>query len=677
MSNAAGTPTASTPATPQQASVASAEPTIANAVPKILGGATVDNPLGVAPGEEPITQVELDEKGNIVTAEDSATPADAGAPVIESTVANSLELNSIGGATSPQPTSTHPAGTTIIAKAIQPDIPGALALRATHPDFRTAFRIKYVASGSAYLDGGRSAGLSEGMKLVVRETHTNSAIAAADGSDDHIVAELEVTSVAESSAVTDVHTPRRDVTPGDLAYLSSQDEQALVQQSTLSATRKYPTVISFTEGDTLDEEARAEVPRPPMPSVNRARGRVGIDYMGTSFHGATGGTSMNLGLMARMDMTRIAGTYWNLSGYWRGRLNSNSFSGTQTIQDMINRTYHLSMTYDNPGSRLVAGFGRMYLPWAVSLDTIDGGYVGARLGHGSTMGVFAGSTPDPTSWSYNPDRRIGGVFVNFEGGSFDSLRYTSTSGIGLSTINWKLDRPFVFFENGIFYKRYVSVYDTLQADSPAGNQVVAAPGTGIGRNFLTVRFQPHERIEFDANYNYFRDLPTFDTTLIGTTLLDKYLFQGFSAGVRLEVLKQIWIYTNLGRSNRSGDPTSSLNQMYGLTFGRIPWVRLRADAHYTKFNSSFGSGYYESLSVSRSLSDSFRLEVLGGKQSYSSPLSTNTNTNFLTSNVEMNIGFHYFMQGGYTVSRGVTQNYDQWLFTLGYRFDSRQKAKNQ
>ena len=676
VSTPVGVPSTSTPATQQEASVANPEPSTATATPKTQG-ATVDNPLGVAPGEEPITQVQLDEKGNIVTAEDSPTPADAGAPVIESTVADSLELNSIGSTTPSQPAPKVTAGTTTIAKAIQPDIPGALALRATHPDFRTAFRIKYVASGSAYLDGGRSAGLSEGMKLVVRETHTNSAVAAADGNDDHIVAELEVTSVAETSAVTDVHTPKRDVTPGDLAYLSSQDEQALVQQSTLSATRKYPTVISFTEGDTLDEEARAIVPRPPMPSVNRARGRIGIDYMGTSFHGASGGTNMNLGVMARMDMTRIAGTYWNLSGYWRGRLNSNSFSGTQTIQDMINRTYHLSMTYDNPDSRLVAGFGRMYLPWAVSLDTIDGGYVGARMGHGSTMGVFAGSTPDPTSWSYNPNRQIGGVFVNFEGGSFDSFRYSSTSGIGLSTIKWKLDRPFVFFENGIYYKRYVSIYDTLQADSPVGNQSVASPGTGIGRNFLTVRFQPHERVEFDANYNYFRDLPTFDPTLIGTTLLDKYLFQGFSAGVRLEVLKQIWLYTNLGRSNRSGDPTSSLNQLYGLTFGRIPWVRLRADAHYTKFNSSFGSGYYESLSLSRSLSDSFRLEVLGGKQSYSSPLSTNTSTNFLTSNVEMNIGFHYFMQGGYTVSRGVTQNYDQWLFTLGYRFDSRQKAKSQ
>ncbi len=565
---------------------------------------------------------------------------------------------------------------TVAVAELEPEMPAVLALRATHPDFRTAFRIKYVAAGAAYLDGGRGAGLSEGMKLVVRETRTGSAAAAAGGKEEDIVAELEVTSVAEASAVTDVHTPKRDVKPGDLAYLSAQDEQALVQQNTLSATRKYPTVISFTEGDTLDEEARVQIPRPPMPSVNRARGRIGVDYMGTSFHGSAGGTSTNLSLVARMDMTRIGGTYWNLSGYWRGRLNSNSYAGTPTVQDLLNRTYHLSMTYDNPNSAWVAGFGRMYLPWASSLDTIDGGYFGRRVSHGATLGVFAGSTPDPTSYNYNPDRRIGGAFVNFEGGSFDDFRYTSTSGIGLSTINWKVDRPFLFMENGIYYKRYVAVYDSLQADSPVSYKAGGSPGAGIGRNFLTVRFQPHSRIEFDANYSYFRDLPTFDTTLVSTTLLDKYLFQGFSGGVRLEVLKNVWVYTNLGRSNRSGDTSNSLNQLYGLTFGRLPWVHVRADGHYARFNSSFGSGYYESVSLSRTLSDNFRLEVLAGKQNFVSSFTNNSNNRFVTSNLEMNMGAHYFVQGGFTVSRGATQDYDQWLMTLGYRFDSR-RAKGQ
>jgi AMIN domain len=557
------------------------------------------------------------------------------------------------------------------------EVPAALALRATHPDFRTTFKVKYVAEGVAYLDGGRSAGLTEGMKLVVRDTPTGSVASAADGNADNVVAELEVMSVADASAVTDIHTPKRDVKSGDLAYLSSQDEQALVQENTLSATRKYPTVISFTDADALDDEARAEVPRPPMPSINRARGRIGVDYMGTSFHGSTGGMTSNVGLVARLDMTRIGGTYWNANGYWRGNLNSSTYTGMSTVQDLINRTYHIGLTYDNPSSSLVAGVGRMYLPWAPSLDTIDGGYVGRRFGHLATVGIFGGSTPDPSSWSYNPNQRIAGAFVNFEGGSFDGLRYSSTTGGGVNMLGWNVTKPFVFLENGVYYKRYVSIYDSLQADNPAATPATPSPGAGIGRNFTTVRFQPHERIEFNANYNYFRDVPTFNLTLVGTTLLDKYLFQGFSGGVRVAVLKNLWVYTTLGKSNRSGDPTSSWNQLYGITAGRIPWVNIHADAHYSKFNSSFGSGYYDSLSLSRSLKDNFRLELLGGVQNFSSQFSKNDNSKFVTSNIEWNVGMHYFMQGGFTVSRGVVQNYDQWLFTLGYRFDTRERAKMQ
>ena len=536
------------------------------------------------------------------------------------------------------------------------------------------FKVKYVAEGVAYLDGGRSAGLTEGMKLEIKDTDLPAQQGStADPNDPRVIAELEVTALAETSAVTDIHLPKRQVKPGDLAYLSAGDAQALVQQRSLSATRKYPAVVTFTDdGDPIEEEARAEVPRPPQPSVNRARGRIGFDYMGTVSRGSSSLTSSNIGMVVRADITRINGTYWNLSGYWRGRLSSLSSTGQQTLQDLINRTYHLSMTYDNPNSPWVAGFGRLYLPWASSLDTIDGGYFGRRLAPGITAGIFAGSTPDPTSWDYNLDRRIGGTFVNFQGGDFDAFHYTSTSGLGISTLKWKIDRPFVFFENTLSYKRYLSIYHSLQADSPAGNPAVPAPGPGISRSFLTFRIQPHPRVELDFNHNYFRDVPTFDPQLIGTGLLDKYLFQGFSVGARVEVVKQIFVYSTLGQSNRSGDAKSSLNQMYGVTFNHLPWLGLRADAHYSKFSSSFGSGSYRAVSLSRNFSDDIRLEVLGGDQTFSSLLTSDNRSRFITSNLDCAVGAHYFMQGGFTVNRGEL-SYDQWMFTLGYRFDSKGK----
>jgi hypothetical protein len=550
-----------------------------------------------------------------------------------------------------------------------------LLLRAADPNLRTVFKVKYVAEGVAYLDGGRSSGLAEGMKLEVLDTNLPAQQGTSvDPADPRAVAELQVTGLAETSAVTDIHSPKRPVKPGDLAYLSSGDAAALVQQRALSTTRKYPAVVTFTEGDPLEEEARAEVPKPPLPSVNRARGQIGFDYMGTISHGNSAITNSDLGLVLRADITRINGTFWNLSGYWRGRLNSTSGGSQQTLQDLINRTYHLSMTYDNPNSAWVAGFGRLYLPWAASLDTIDGGYFGRRLGHVATTGVFAGSTPDPTSWSYNPNQEIGGWFINFEGGSFDAFHYSSTSGLGISFLNSQINRPFVFFENSLSYKRTISIYDSLQADSPRGNPAVPAPGPGLSRNFFTMRVQVTPRVELDFNHNYFRDIPTFDPTLISTGLLDKYLFQGFSAGARVEVVKHIWLYTDLGLSSRTGDAKNSLNQMYGATFDRLPWFGLRADVHYSRFNSSFGDGSYKSFSLSRNLTESLRLEVLAGQQNFTSPLTSNTVSRFLNGNIETAFGAHYFMQGGFTVNRG-SLSYDQWSFTVGYRFDSKGKSK--
>ena len=580
-----------------------------------------------------------------------------------------------------------------------------------NPDFRTAFRVKYVAEDTAYLDGGRSVGLAEGMKLVVRDLPNAGAVAAegADSAAAGDVAELEVLSVAENSAVTEIHTPKRPVKVGDLAYLSSADQQALVEKTTLSATRKYPAVVSFTENDTLDEEVRASLPRPPSPAVNRSRGRIGFDYIGVLDHGPSNMYTNEMGLVVRTDVTRIGGTYWNASGYWNGRFTHTNNTGPQTLQDLINRTYTLYTSYENPNSSWVAGFGRLYLPYATSLDTLDGGYAGRKLAQGVTTGIFLGSTPDPTSFGYAPNRQMGGAFINFQGGSYDDLRYTSTTGGGLQMLSWAPDRPFVFFENGIYYKRIFSIYQAAQIDShethiypcPASpglipectGQILGTAGTytggtftqvgtnwGLGRSFTTVRFSPHPRIEFNVNNTYYRDLPFVDpSTLaagsIGAGLFDKFLSQGTMAGVRVEALKQIWLSADLGLSSFSSEKKQSLNQMFGISFGHIPWVNAHLDARYSRFNSGFGSGNYEAFGFTKNLNETLQLQILGGQQNFTSSLTSADRSSFVNGMLESNLGRHYFLQMGGTISRGNQMNYDQWIFTFGYRFDNRQGQK--
>jgi hypothetical protein len=536
------------------------------------------------------------------------------------------------------------------------------------PSLHISFKVKYVAEGAAYLIGGRSSGLVQGMKLVVHDPGRSADSARPQGP---VVAELQIVSLAESSAVTEIHNPTRDVKPGDWAELSAEDSAKLGEPGPVTAAVKNAAPVVAQPKP--HEAGRREE---PSPEESRIRARIGFDYSGISSSGSTPGRSSALGLALRTDMTRIAGTHWNLQGYWRGRLTKNSQPNEDTLEDYLDRTYTIQLFYDNPNSKWVAGFGRLYLPWAVSLDTIDGGYVGRRVANGVVAGVFLGSTPDPASWHYSPDQQIGGSFVNFEGGSYDDFHYTSTTGVALSMVNWQLNRPYFFLENGLSYMKYISVYHSLIVDSPPGiSPDGIKPGAGISRSYLSLRLQPRQWISFDVSHNYFRDVPTAATALIGTGLVDKLLYQGVNVGVRVEPVRHFSVYTTLGQSDKTGDRKRSLNQMYGVTWNEIWRTGIRADVHYSKFDSSFARGGYQVLSLSRHLGNRIIWDMQVGNQTLNSAFTVNQRSVFVDTSFDTTLGSHTFLQSGYTIERGAQLNYSQWYLSLGYRFDLKGPGK--
>jgi AMIN domain len=539
---------------------------------------------------------------------------------------------------------------------------------------RTTFKVKYVAEGAAYLDGGRSSGLAEGMKLLVR--NASPASAGSTTASAPAVAELQVVSVAETSAVTEIHASKRDVKPGDWAYLSAEDSERLSEERTLSSTTRNLQTSSFLSNQTSTQSPGRSGPQPLSAEESRLRARIGFDYSGIRSGGSTLGSSGEIGVSFQADMTRIAGTHWNLQGYWRDRITTNSQPAEQTIQDYLDRTYIIQLFYDNPDSKWVAGVGRLYLPWAASLDTIDGGYVGRRIAHGVTAGVFGGSTPDPASWHYRPNQQTAGSFINFESGSYDSFHYTSTSGVAFDMLKWQLDRPYLFFENGVSYGTYLSVYHSLIVDSPQGVSTDGIkPGTGISRSYLTFHLQPERWIGFDVYHNYFRDTPTAAAALIGTGLVDKLLYQGVNVGVRIEPVRRFAVYTTIGQSDKTGDARRSLNQMYGVTWSDIGHTGIRADLHYSKFDSSFARGDYRVLSLTRHLGDRMLWDTQVGSQTLLSTFTANNKSIFVDTSLATNLGKHSFVQSGIALERGAQLNYEQWYLSLGYRFDVKGPAK--
>ncbi len=529
-------------------------------------------------------------------------------------------------------------------------------------EMASGYRVKYVQGDSVYLEAGSNSGLSEGQRLTVlrRESGTSASRAVAIG-------EIEIESVVLTSSAGRIVNSISDILPGDTAYLSQTALRELRQQRIAQENQGYAQIVSFTEGSPPTQEIRESLPRPPLPEINRIRGRIGVDLniLQTS---EPSNTLTQFGYLLRLDATRLGGTHWNINGYHRGKLQARTDFQQQTITDLINRTYTLSLTYDNPRSRWVLGAGRLFIPWASSLNTMDGFYVGRRIGK-QTIGLFGGTNPDPTDWNYDPDRQTAGAFVNTERGGFESLRLSSTSGIAVSRVHWKPDRQYGFFENHIFYKYYLSIYSNVEADLLSPSQNNGNRQALLTRSYLTVRLQPHKVISFNINENYFHNFPTFDTRLIGTGLLDRFLFQGLSGGFRLALPYRLGVYGNTGRSSRTGDRKPAWNYLGGASMGNILDSGIRAEYRFSRFDTSFGRGTYQTVILNREMAEGLRFELQGGQQSIQSAFTFENRSRFINGNVDWYLGSDYFMGIGVTAYRGDGQHYNQYFLNFGYRFD--------
>jgi hypothetical protein len=567
--------------------------------------------------------------------------------------------------------STNPPGVERIpvdAVIDQPPVESAATMR-------EQFRIKFVAGNTVYIDGGSNSGLRVGMNLDIRDPQAQ---APAGGAREQTpIAAARIVAVATTSAILEIGRSDGDLRVGDQAELIPQDA-ATARRNVLSGP---DNTIHAADTPIKDEpELTGNVARNsfrPATEQNpqtRTAGRIGIDYSGISSNGSTPGASMQVGMSFQSDFTHILGSHWNLQGYWRGRLNRHSQFYEPTIEDSLSKTYTMQLYYDNPNSKWVAGMGRLYLPWAVSLDTVDGAYFGRKLVRGNTSGVFAGSTPDLNSWHYRPNQRIAGVFTNFEGGDYDGLHYSSTAGLALTSIKWKLDRPFAFFENEVSYKGKVSAYHSLIVDSPLGASTNGIrPGAGISHSYFTLHYQPVSVVSFDMYHNFFRDVPTALTAIVGTGMVDKLLFQGVSVGAHVKPSRYFTLYGTVGTSAKTGDVHRSLNRMFGGTLNEVGRSGIRADYHYSKFDSNFGNGTYQALSLSRQMTNRMYWNVQLGNQNLESQYSADCVSQFIDDSVDINLGRHSYLQSGYTWVNGETMNYRQWYLSWGLRLDQGKK----
>ena len=146
----------------------------------------------------------------------------------------------------------------------------------------SVFHVKYVSDGSLYIDAGRNADLQEGMKLSVIDPPPDGMIN--DGirfRDYPHIAELNLVSLADSSAVCDVISVTGELKVGQLAFLTpgSVEDRHLAENA--REAEDYPVTVSFSSGDPIDQELRSsKVENPDLAGspLGVMRARVAFGY---------------------------------------------------------------------------------------------------------------------------------------------------------------------------------------------------------------------------------------------------------------------------------------------------------------------------------------------------------------------------------------------------------------
>ena len=162
---------------------------------------------------------------------------------------------------------------------------------------RTVFSVRYVAQGAVYIDAGSSDGIVPGMIVEISRHDAGAAVV-----DRQTVATATVTAVATASAVCEIQSKTLDPMKGDEARLSTADETNLVRTDVNQARRHYLQVLEFTDGDPLEDEIRAYVPRPPLEEVNRLRGRIAFERTAILDHDNPAASSSIANIFAAIPM---------------------------------------------------------------------------------------------------------------------------------------------------------------------------------------------------------------------------------------------------------------------------------------------------------------------------------------------------------------------------------------
>lgn len=503
-------------------------------------------------------------------------------------------------------------------------------------------RITYRVGDSVYIDAGQEMGLAEGSTVEVYRNGTP-------------VATLRVQFVSSRRAVCSIVSSEGEIQVGDFVRLpEGSGVPAPLPEGTAA--------VASADGGAV-----------PSRSGNWGRnlglrGRIGGGYLTVQDRSGFGEDFSQPSLDINLVGNEVGGSAFDFAVDLRSRRTYRTHSDGETSNSGETRAYRLNVAWRNPGSPFRVAAGRQMSSNFSSVSLFDGVLV-EYLKPRTSVGVFAGSQPDPGTYDFSTDIMEYGTYVQWREAPGSSLRFSLAGGAIASYASGTNNREYMFFRSQISAHRFYG-YASQEIDWNRGwKSEVEGSSLSFTSTYVNLRYQPDPRYTVYAGYDNRRRVRLYRDRETPESEFDDSYRQGLLAGGDARVIRPLRV--GLHVTQQVGEPAGNARS-YTLSLNAVlpePTV-LDVTTRTTRYLGPWAEGWLNSLSLGHGFGSRLDVALYGGirNETRTLALETQDDITWWGLNLDLNLSRGWYLLLTAERTNGAEEDNDQIYTNLSYRF---------
>jgi hypothetical protein len=516
-------------------------------------------------------------------------------------------------------------------------------------------KVTYVSGTSVYIDAGADEGLAIGdIAELIR-----------DGAP---VGKFKVTYVTSHKATCSSDGPIPEVKIGDVLRFAPRPRPAVGAAVAGAGAGAGAGAADAIPDGTSSAATKANTSRSGESAFRRAgmRARIGVRYLWVKDRSGIGQDISQPSLDLLLVGSQIGSAPVDLIIDARARRTYLTSTSGASSDFGVDHIYQANVAW-RPGPFRLA-FGRLVSPTLAVVSLFDG-LVAEYLHRGFSVGVLAGTQPNPVTYRYSSDVRQSGLYGGWTSDAAKTTRWHVGLGAIGSKENGEINRDFTYVEGRVTHP-VVTAYVQQQVDINRGWRKEEA-GTSVtpSATVVMIHVRPAPSWTVDGGYDSRRNVLLYPDLVTPVTNFDDATRQGYWLGAawRPENRWLVGVDARRWTGGTAGTATS-----YTLRLGALNMTKEQIDVQLrgTSYTGPGLEGYLVAASASMNLGSRVRLDLHGGVRQDSGFLSASaTETiDWYGTLLDVYIARSMYFNLSYDVTSGGEENNDQGYAAFSWRF---------